>query len=411
MVASVPSIASTATQAAPATTTVWPTSYCARWRPTARPYSMSRRSSSSGARRVSTPGRASSGSSKAVELMRVMPSSARTLATAPMSASVLRVRSESSSLASRQSGRMLEKICLCLTCPAMTARLTPSRLKVSISRDNSPNESQCTDAAPRDSISGKVSSLIAATTTSRPRARAASSTSSGKRPLPAMRPMRSDISRQYTGSPNWRPATGNRLREASRMGLCSSYLRAVGRSSMEAVVGIFRSRAAADQAVDGLRGIGIPPERITFMTPETNERELAQIPTTNAEEPGIGKTISSYVGAAIGAAGGMALGGAVAGALAPGAGPVIAAGLGAAAILGAGGAAVGAEIGEETERTLDTGIPRDDLPLYRLLLTEGRSLVLAFLDSEEMEKAARLVMQNNGSEDLEEARTRFEKAA
>ncbi len=180
---------------------------------------------------------------------------------------------------------------------------------------------------------------------------------------------------------------------------------------MEAVTGIFRSRAAADQAVDGLRGIGIPPERITFMTPETNERELAQIPTTNAEEPGIGKTISSYVGAAIGAAGGMALGGAVAGALVPGAGPVIAAGLGAAAILGAGGAAVGAEIGEEAERTLDTGIPRDDLPLYRRLLTEGRSLVLAFVDSEEMQKTARMVMRNNGSEDVEEARRRFEKAA
>jgi hypothetical protein len=37
--------------------------------------------------------------------------------------SVFRVRRFSSSLASRQSGRMLEKICLCLTWPAITAIL------------------------------------------------------------------------------------------------------------------------------------------------------------------------------------------------------------------------------------------------------------------------------------------------
>src|SRR5579864_2174676 len=57
-----------------------------------------------------------------------------------------------------------------------------------MSFESSPRDSQRTDAAPRDSISGEVSSLIAATTTSYPCARAASSTRNGKRPLPAMRP-------------------------------------------------------------------------------------------------------------------------------------------------------------------------------------------------------------------------------
>ena len=65
---------------------------------------------------------------------------------------------ESSSFASRQSGLMAEKICLCLTCPAITARVTPSALKVSMSLESSPRESQCTEAAPLDSISGEVSS-------------------------------------------------------------------------------------------------------------------------------------------------------------------------------------------------------------------------------------------------------------
>ena len=57
----------------------------------------------------------------------VIPSSSSTFATAPSSMSVLRVRKLSRSFASRQSGRMLEKICLCFTCPAITAWLTPSR--------------------------------------------------------------------------------------------------------------------------------------------------------------------------------------------------------------------------------------------------------------------------------------------
>ena len=53
----------------------------------------------------------------------MIPSSASTFATAPSRESVLRVPSESSNFASRQSGLIAEKICLCLTCPAMTARV------------------------------------------------------------------------------------------------------------------------------------------------------------------------------------------------------------------------------------------------------------------------------------------------
>src|SRR6202051_3482177 len=68
----------------------------------------------------------------------------------------------------------------------------PSRRKVSINRDSSPRESQYTrmpgSAAARASISGSVSSLMAATTTSAPCARAASSSRKGKRPLPAISP-------------------------------------------------------------------------------------------------------------------------------------------------------------------------------------------------------------------------------
>ena len=120
-----------------------------------------------GTRRSARLPAASSGSRKAVELISSMPSSPSTLATAPSSISVERVRRLSSSLASRQSGRMLEKICLCFTWPAITAFSTPSLWKVSISRESSPSESQWTvmpsSAAARRSISASVSSRMAAT--------------------------------------------------------------------------------------------------------------------------------------------------------------------------------------------------------------------------------------------------------
>jgi hypothetical protein len=177
---------------------------------------------------------------------------------------------------------------------------------------------------------------------------------------------------------------------------------------MEGIVGIFRSRFAADSAVDGLREVGFPAERIAFMTPEISESELALIPTTDAEEPGIGKAISAYLGGVVGASGGLALGTAIAGSLVPGVSPVVAAGLAAGALFGAGGAAAGAAVGEGVERTLDTGIPRDDLPFYTELLKGGRSVVIAFADTKEMEQAAELVLRNHGAEDPAHARKRLE---
>src|SRR6266581_3740701 len=79
------------------------------------------------------------------------------------------------------------KICLCFTCPAMTARSTPSDLNVLISLPSWPRDIQCTVLA-CCSISGNVSSLMAATTISIPWLRAASSTRKGNLPFPAMSP-------------------------------------------------------------------------------------------------------------------------------------------------------------------------------------------------------------------------------
>src|SRR5467141_857937 len=115
MVSSVPSIASTATHAQSEITTVWPMSRPEICRATPRPYAMSAASRASGARRVSTPASGTRGFRNRVESTSRIPSSSKTRATAPISASVFLRGRERSSLASFQSGRIALKILLCFT--------------------------------------------------------------------------------------------------------------------------------------------------------------------------------------------------------------------------------------------------------------------------------------------------------
>src|SRR6266850_1578959 len=97
---------------------------------------------------------------------------------------------------------------------------------------------------------------------------------------------------------------------------------------MENVVGIFNSLADAKRAAAMLRTLGIPEERITVLSPHTSEAEIeARVPTTDAEQPGMGTAVGGTVGAAIGAAGGATAGAVMASLLVPGVGPVLAIGL------------------------------------------------------------------------------------
>src|SRR5215472_13402181 len=116
-----------------------------------------------------------------------MPSSSSTLATAPISESVFFRGREKSSFASLQSGRMELKILLCCTCPAITARFTPSCCIRLMALLSSPRLTQCRRLA-AFSRSGDASSLSAITAISIPWLRAPSSTRNGKRPFPAISP-------------------------------------------------------------------------------------------------------------------------------------------------------------------------------------------------------------------------------
>ncbi len=176
---------------------------------------------------------------------------------------------------------------------------------------------------------------------------------------------------------------------------------------MHSIVGIFRSRAQAEQAIRALLASGTAANSINYFTGECAPEEIEAMPTTDAEAPGMGSAMGAFLGGAIGASAGLSLGSAVASVLIPGVGPIMAVGFGAAAVLGAGGATVGASAGHKSEDALDEGIPKDDVFFYRDLLKQGRSLVVVNSADDNAAKAARTIIHEAGTEDADGARRRW----
>lgn len=166
---------------------------------------------------------------------------------------------------------------------------------------------------------------------------------------------------------------------------------------MEGIIGVFRSRNDAEHAYSDLRRLGQPEDSIVFLTPEATDAELARVPTTTAENPGIGKAISSVVGLAVGGGAGMAIGSALAAMAVPGVGPILAAGFGAGALLGIGGAVAGAKLGAKSEEALDNGIPIDDVGRLRYLLKAGRTLIAVAADSPEKQEQVQALFNSFGA--------------
>src|SRR2546426_11990013 len=78
---------------------------------------------------------------------------------------------------------------------------------------------------------------------------------------------------------------------------------------MTPTVGIFVERATAERAVANLRAIGVSPENIRVLVPGTSDAVVSKVPTSEAEQPGIGKAMGVVIGGAVGAAGGGGPGG------------------------------------------------------------------------------------------------------
>jgi hypothetical protein len=171
---------------------------------------------------------------------------------------------------------------------------------------------------------------------------------------------------------------------------------------MQSVVGIFVDQTAARQVVVELARAGLPADRITALMPGDPEGEIARVPTTEGEQPGIGRALGAVVGGAAGATTGVQVG-ALVGMFVPGIGPVVALGVLGAAVLGVGGAAVGGAL----EASLREGLPKDEVYLYEEALRSGRSVVVVLAADDDEADRARRIMREAGAESLDAAREQW----
>ncbi|HEU5179146.1 MAG TPA: hypothetical protein VFW45_00010 [Candidatus Polarisedimenticolia bacterium] len=167
---------------------------------------------------------------------------------------------------------------------------------------------------------------------------------------------------------------------------------------MIAVTGIFKSSTDAENAVRRLRSMGIEGEhRLNILTPRSSDQEIAQVPTSDTEQPGMG----AAVGGVVGTVGGLGVGTAVTSLLIPGIGPVVAAGIVAAGILGA---VAGAKAGDKLEDAMTDGPPKDEMFLYEDALRHGRSVVIALADGDQEADSVRASLTDSGALDIDAAR-------
>jgi hypothetical protein len=170
---------------------------------------------------------------------------------------------------------------------------------------------------------------------------------------------------------------------------------------MQSVVGIFTSRALAENAAAALRAPEIAGDNVSVLRPGTPHEQVEQVPTDEGESPGVGPALGAVVGAAAGATGGMTLATAAVVTLVPMVGPVLVSGLLAGVLLGAG---AGLAIGKALETHLPEGVPKDELLVYEEALRRGRSVVIALVESDEKAQRARTVLERSGAESVDAAR-------
>ena len=176
---------------------------------------------------------------------------------------------------------------------------------------------------------------------------------------------------------------------------------------MQTVVGIFTSQAAAEHAAEQLCRLGIARDQIHFLVPGTSLEQPEQVPTSETEQPGMGPALGSVVGGAVGASSGM-MTATVLSILVPGIGPVTAIGLGALGLLGLlGGAVAGAVAGGALEEALTSGLPKDELYVYKDALRRGRTVLIALVEEASQATAARAALEQAGAESLDAARAQW----
>lgn len=175
---------------------------------------------------------------------------------------------------------------------------------------------------------------------------------------------------------------------------------------MEAVTGVFESRAIAEEALNDIHNSAvIPTDRMTLLTPGTVEhvnKELKAVPADATEQPGMGNAMGALMGGGVGLTGGSLLM-----ALVPGLGPVTALGLLGAGVLGAAGATVGASVGGAVEQASYKGLPEDEIFVYEDALRRGRTVVIALAENSSEASAIRDLLKKHGAESIDAAREQW----
>ncbi|MGC2645046.1 MAG: hypothetical protein WA261_02120 [Candidatus Sulfotelmatobacter sp.] len=172
---------------------------------------------------------------------------------------------------------------------------------------------------------------------------------------------------------------------------------------MKAVTAVFRSAADAKRASEQLRSTGVQEERITLLTPGSDQADLQSVPTIAAEQPGMGKAI----GALMGGAAGLSAGPLVVAALIPGVGPITAIGLLAGAFAGAAGAGIGAAAGGKAENVMTDGLPEDEVFVYEDALRKQRSVLIVMAEDEAQAALVRELLKAEGAEEIDAAREQW----
>jgi len=172
---------------------------------------------------------------------------------------------------------------------------------------------------------------------------------------------------------------------------------------MKTITGIFCSQERAEQAFQELWATDLTQQQLSLLLPGASAPALDAVPTTDTEQPGMGKALGAVAGGATGLSGGV-LGAAVASLFLPGVGPLVVVG---AALGGVIGAVAGATVGDTLEELLTTGLPRDELFVYEDALRQGRSVVVALVHDEEQAKTVMEVFAHNDVESLDAAREQW----
>ena len=172
---------------------------------------------------------------------------------------------------------------------------------------------------------------------------------------------------------------------------------------MRSVTGVFRSGTEAQVALDRMRSLGLPDDRVTLLSPGSTATDLRSVPVVAAEQPGMAKAIGALVGGAAGLSGGPL----IVAALVPGVGPITAIGLLGGAVLAAAGASVGAVAGGKLENAMTDGLPEDELFVYEDALRQGRSVLVTLAGDEAEAARFRELLKAEGAESVDAAREQW----